>query len=391
MSIMAPFVGIFLNSSEFLKADRPKRLDLPAGLPSGVLCMKRSSFWQRKMFWNVRVAEFAAWLFYNLFWGAFFFLVIIISYHVKHPLAQVKVISLDMAFKIIYVLPAWWVLLKVWKNHSVTLPLIFHSIYLPIFSLAFVYSFGLSLNYSGFGKFDFSTMMYDIYICALFYSLQFALFHAYRFYLRSKRQMIREQELKDLAYKSEIKVLKAQIEPHFLFNTLNSISASVPPSLEKTRVLIAQLADTFRYALKVSERQTVTLEEELEFIRTWLALEHHRFGNRLNVEYFIEPSVLKTTVPPMILQPLIENALNHGISPLVKGGSVSITCQQQEDLVQITVSDSGVGYNGNLDDIFIKGIGLRSTAERIDRLYNERLIVRRNLQGLRFVFRVPFN
>ncbi|PZR28914.1 MAG: sensor histidine kinase [Citrobacter freundii] len=352
--------------------------------------MKRRGFWQRRLFWNVSVAEFSAWLFYNFFWGAFFFLVIIISYHVKHPLAQVKVILLDIAFKILYILPAWWVLLKLWKHRSASFPLVFHLIYLPVYSLAFVYSFGLALNNLGFGKFDFSTMMYDIYICALFYSLQFAIFHAYHFYLRTKKQLIREQELKDLAYQSEIKALKAQIEPHFLFNTLNSISASVPPSLEKTRVLIAQLADTFRYALKVSERQTVTLEEELEFIKTWLALEHHRFGSRLNVEYLIEPSVLKTMVPPMILQPLIENALNHGISPLVKGGSVSITCQLQGELVQIIVSDSGVGYDGDLDEIFTKGIGLRSTAERIDRLYNEKLIVRRNLKGLRFMFNIPY-
>lgn len=346
-------------------------------------------FWQKRVIWKVTVAEFAGWLLYNLFWGAFFFVVLIMSFRIKHPLSQVPLIGMDIGLKMLYVLPAWWLLLKVWRNRSLTLPLIFHLFYLPAFSFGWVCSFGTIINCLKIGKFDFSTMMYDIYITAFFYSLQFAIFHAYNFYLRMKRQLIREQELKDLAYQSEIKALKAQIEPHFLFNTLNSISASVPPSLERTRVLIAQLADTFRYALKVSERQSVALEEELEFVRTWLALEHHRFGDRLKVEYFIESSVLKTQVPPMILQPLIENALNHGISPLVKGGSVTITCKRENDFVHVKVSDSGIGYDGNLDDIFTKGIGLKSTAERIDRLYDEKLIVRRNLQGLRFEFRIP--
>lgn len=351
--------------------------------------METKSFWHKRIFWGIKLGEFTAWLFYNVFWGAFFFLVLMVSFHVKHPLLQLGVEAIDVLLKMIYTLPAWWFLLKVWKSKSLTLPLIFHSIYLPIFCIGWVYSFGTFLNVTHIGKFDFSTMMYDIYVCAFFYSLQFAIYHAYKFYLHTRRQQKREQELKDLAHQSEIKALKAQIEPHFLFNTLNSISASVPPSAEKTRVLIAQLADTFRYALKVSERQYVTLEDELEFIRTWLALEHYRFGNRLEIEYYIEPKVLQTPVPPMILQPLIENALNHGISPMIKGGSVSITCKELDGYVRIIISDSGIGYEGDLNELFTKGIGLKSTAARIERLYNERLEVKRNPQGLRFEFKIP--
>ncbi|MCG2617566.1 histidine kinase [Terrimonas sp. NA20] len=351
--------------------------------------MRDRRFWQRKLVWNITVAEFSAWLFYNLFWGAFFFVVMILSYQIKHPLGQVRIIAIDVALKMLCTLPAWWFLLRVWKKKTFSLTLLFHLLYIPFFSFSWVYSFGHILNDCGLGKFDFSTMMYDVYIGAFFYSLQFALYHAYRFYLRTKEQLIREQALKDLAYQSEIKALKAQIEPHFLFNTLNSISASVPPSLEKTRVLIAQLADTFRYALKVSECQSVRLEEELNFVKTWLALEHYRFGNRLQVDFRIDPSVLRTNVPPMILQPLVENALNHGISPLVNGGTVTIICQREEEFIHITISDTGIGYSGDLDILFTKGIGLKSTAERIDRLYNEKLTARRNLQGLAFMFRIP--
>lgn len=351
--------------------------------------MRTRRFWQRKLVWDITVAEFSAWIFYNLFWGAFFFVVMIMSYRIKHPLGQVKVIAIDVALKMFYTLPAWWLLLKVWKKQSFALVLIFHLLYIPFFSVAWVYSFGYILNNYGFGKFDFSTAMYDIYIGAFFYSLQFALYHAYRFYLRTKEQLLREQALKDLAYQSEIKALKAQIEPHFLFNTLNSISASVPPSLEKTRVLIAQLADTFRYALKVSECQSVRLEEELNFVKTWLALEHYRFGKRLQVDFKVDPAVLTTNVPPMILQPLIENALNHGISPLVNGGIVTIVCNRESNFIQIAISDTGVGYDGDLDTLFTKGIGLKSTAERIHRLYSEKLTAVRNVQGLTFSFKIP--
>jgi two-component system LytT family sensor kinase len=315
--------------------------------------------------------------------------VLIVSYNPYSKWPHVYTNTVDALVKIILTIPLWWLLFRKFQHRSIAFKLLIHFISLPVFCAAWLFLYARLITDLEFVNFDYGTLMWDVYVSTLFYCLQFAIFHGYNFWLHTKRQLIREQELKELAYQSEIKALKAQIEPHFLFNTLNSISASVPPSLEKTRVLIAQLADTFRYALKVSERQFVPLEQELEFIKTWLALERHRFGNRLQVDYVIEPSVLQTPVPPMILQPLVENALNHGISPLVKGGSVSITCQHQDNYIHIIVSDSGIGYAGNLDELFVKGIGLKSTAQRIERLYNETLEVKRNQQGLRFSFRIP--
>lgn len=344
---------------------------------------------QKKVKWNITRGELLAWLSFTLFWSAFFYIVLIFSYHPQNKWPHAVSNIIDAALKIILTIPIWWLLFRKMKHQSIALRLLVHLICLAVFCTIWVYTYAKLINYLPHIVFDYGTMMWDIYVTAFFYCLEFSIFHGYNFWLHTRRQLIREQELKELAYQSEIKALKAQIEPHFLFNTLNSISASVPPSLEKTRILIAQLADTFRYALKVSERQLVPLEQELEFIKTWLTLELHRFGNRLQVEYVIEPSVLQTEVPPMILQPLVENALNHGISPLVKGGSVSIACQLRDGFVHIIVSDSGIGYEGNLDDLFVKGIGLKSTAQRIERLYNEKLQVSRNPQGLRFSFKIP--
>jgi sensor histidine kinase YesM len=353
--------------------------------------MQFRKYWNKKAIWGISRAELGIWVLYNFFWGSLFFLVLLIAYDIPDLKKQTVVVGFDLGIKMLLIIPSWFLVFRLWKNKPLSFLISFHLIYMLLFGLGWVYGFGYGIRAIEFKRppFVFHEMMVDFYISVVFYSLQFAIFHAYHYLQKTKRQLKREQELKDLAYQSEIKALKAQIEPHFLFNTLNSISASVPPSLEKTRVLIAQLADTFRYALKVSERQMVTLEEELEFVKTWLALENHRFGERLKVEYYIEPSVLSTQVPPMILQPLIENALNHGISPLVKGGSVSVTCQQTDQFVNITISDSGVGYEGNIDDLLQKGIGLKSTAERIDRLFNEKLEIKRNPQGLRVMFRVP--
>jgi LytS/YehU family sensor histidine kinase len=208
--------------------------------------------------------------------------------------------------------------------------------------------------------------------------------------LDQKKQLLQTQQLQALAYQSEIRALKSQIEPHFLFNTLNSISASIPPSMEQTRVMIAQLADTFRHALHTSNRAYIALEEELEFIKTLLALEQQRFKQRLQVEYQIDRVCLNAALPPMLLQPLIENALNHGISPKVGGGTVHINCRKEGTYVHIAVSDTGVGYKGALPDMLRQGVGLSNISKRLKLLYNESLQVQRNEQGLCFYFKIPF-
>jgi LytS/YehU family sensor histidine kinase len=293
---------------------------------------------------------------------------------------------MDAGIKILLTLPFWWLFIVKLANISLRNKLLLHLVALPAFSIAWVNIYGPLVTASNLSVFDTSTSMWDIYITALFYCSEFAIFHGYSYWQQSKRQHLREQELMELNYQTEIKALKAQIEPHFLFNTLNSISASVPPSLEETRVLIAQLADTFRYALKMSERPIVSLEEEMEFVRTWLTLEKQRFGNRLAIIYDIDKETLSTPVPPMILQPLLENALNHGISPLVNGGSVTVSCKQELNHIRISVTDTGAGFDGPLETIFNRGLGLHNASRRLERLFGEPLTICRNEIGMSFSF-----
>ena len=176
-----------------------------------------------------------------------------------------------------------------------------------------------------------------------------------------------EQQLREQAHHSELAALKAQIDPHFLFNTLNSISASVPPELERTRELIAQLAHTFRFALVASRHEVLPLGEELAFLRDYLALEQARFGARLQVEFVVDDALLTQLVPPMLVQPLVENAVRHGIAPSVAGGCLTVTAASYgPGGVRITVADTGVGTAapaallGNAT-----GLGLRNTHARL--------------------------
>ncbi len=180
---------------------------------------------------------------------------------------------------------------------------------------------------------------------------------------------------------NEINMLKAQIEPHFLFNTLNRISATVPPQHEATRELIARLADTFRYALRSTKEEKVPLQDELCFIRNYLELEKARFGNRLAIR--IEAgNISNVMIAPMLLQPLVENAIAHGISPSVNGGTVSITCCRQSDRLLISVSDDALPFQGNLEKLLCcNGVGLKNTAIRIERIYRQKIRIEKNIPG----------
>jgi two-component system, LytTR family, sensor kinase len=291
--------------------------------------------------------------------------------------------------KAIGLIPFWWLTFIWLKDIKLHYKIILHCIYSALYGcmvLAIVYFAKTVILEDTYAQ---GAMLSDFYFLLISYFSYFALFHAYNLWLHTKAQLKKEHELKELAYQSEIKALKAQIEPHFLFNTLNSISASVPPELEKTRVLISKLADTFRYALHASERPVVSLEEELLFIKTWLELEKHRFGNRLQIEFSVDNPVLSTPIPPMLLQPLVENAIKHGISPKIEGGTVMISCKKEPGFVRVIVSDSGVGYNKELSMLFNAGFGLKNIQQRLDKLYQEQLQVERNEQGLTFSFKIP--
>jgi two-component system, LytTR family, sensor kinase len=352
-------------------------------------------FLHQRILGGFKVGELLVWLTFHLSWPLILAAIYTVTGKFGSPnfMPLSRFLSIQgfvIAGKAIFLLPFWWLYFVKMRNTVTCKKVPLHVITSAVYIACCIGFFTLALREVLGVNYSRNDRINDIYHLLLTYLLHFAIFHAYNFWLHTQRQIKKEQELRELAYKSEIQALKSQIEPHFLFNTLNSISASVPPSLETTRVLIAQLADTFRYALRANESQFVSLGDELEFTKTWLALEKQRFGKRLTINCEIDKNALSVMVPPMLLQPLVENALNHGIADKVEGGTVTMQCLVRDNnTVHIAISDTGVGYRGNLEQMFTAGVGLSNTAKRLKLIYNETLVAQRQEQGLRFSFNLP--
>jgi len=177
---------------------------------------------------------------------------------------------------------------------------------------------------------------------------------------------VREERLRELAARSELKALKAQINPHFLFNALNSISALVSVDPDAAQRTLERLAGIFRVTLLASENETVPLARELELVDAYLDVERARFGRRLRVVEDIAGDARDVHVPPLILQPVVENAVRHGISPRVEGGTVRIEARRDGETLVLGVEDDGPGVpDERLESALAGGYGLRNVRDRL--------------------------
>lgn len=183
------------------------------------------------------------------------------------------------------------------------------------------------------------------------------------------------QQMAELAAAAELKALRAQINPHFLFNALNTIVSLCRTSPEEARNLIIQLSDFFRRSLK-TPRDFVTLREELEHVDSYLTLEKARFGQRLTIFKNIDEEALNIQIPTFTLQPLVENAVKHGLLAKEQGGTVSISAQRDGDIVHIEISDDGQGISKPLlTQVLVNGfgtgagVGLSNVNERLKNIY----------------------
>jgi sensor histidine kinase YesM len=180
----------------------------------------------------------------------------------------------------------------------------------------------------------------------------------------------RERELTELAATAQLAALRAQINPHFLFNSLNSIAQLIHVDPDKAEECVERLGDIFRYMLHRAEQEFVPLQEELRITTAYLDIERARFDERLRVETRIDPHSLGQLIPNLILQPLVENAVKHGLSRKLGVGTVSIDAAIDGDLLTLTVGDDGLGMPDRvLDEVYDRGVGLRNLRERLERLY----------------------
>ncbi len=217
------------------------------------------------------------------------------------------------------------------------------------------------------------------------------------FYMRRHHRQLREKERREAdlrlhTNKMELAVLKAQLKPHFLFNTLNSINAMVGSNPEGARQVLARLAEVLRYSLESDRRALVPLAEELRFVETYLEIEKARFGKRLQAQLEIADEARSLLVPPMILQPLAENAVRHGIAPKEEGGELSVRIQPRNGRLEIEVSDNGVGATkSRKEELLNNGTGLRNTDLRLRKMFGEEsgLQVSNGKSGFSVKFQIP--
>lgn len=302
--------------------------------------------------------------------------------------AYLKMIWWDAVILLIVSVPCWYVVFRQFRDRPLRFRFRLHLLLLPVFWALWLGGTNLFYWIDGRRLMTGIEVLRSLFPVIVYYLQCFSLLHVYNFFLEREAQLKKEKELADAAFRSEINALKAQIQPHFLFNTLNSISASVPIEQEPTRELIARLADTFRYSLYCTEHEWVPLKEEIRYIRTMLELEHSRFRERL--QFSISPlnGSENVLIPAMLLQPVVENAIRHGIAPSIHGGRIHIDIAQESDKLRIEISDTGVGYSGDLQEIERSpGVGLRNIRQRLGLLFAENVLIRRNHpSGLRFIF-----
>src|SRR5438045_2790397 len=211
---------------------------------------------------------------------------------------------------------------------------------------------------------------FGFYIDLIIASLIVIAVHALLYYQNLRASELAQSSLKTQLAQAQLRALKMQLHPHFLFNTLHSISSLVLEDPPKANSMIARLGDFLRLTLDHSGQQLVTLKEETEFLRCYLEIEQVRFGDRLTVEFQIEPAALAAEVPHLILQPVVENAIQHAIAPRATSGSIKVAAKQTNGLLWIEVTDNGPGLTTRTNALESKGLGLKNVRARLEQLYS---------------------
>ena len=196
-----------------------------------------------------------------------------------------------------------------------------------------------------------------------------AIHQAILYYRKYRERELKTSQLEARLAQSRLQVLKMQLHPHFLFNTLNAISELVHRDPDTADRMLTDLSDLLRMSFENLEVQEIPLKQELEFLRKYLEIEQTRFHDRLEVTMDIGPDTLDASVPNMILQPLVENAIKHGISPRAEGGNIKIEAWRKNGSLHLSVSDDGVGVNSGGVQAFTEGVGLSNTRRRLKHLY----------------------
>jgi signal transduction histidine kinase len=193
--------------------------------------------------------------------------------------------------------------------------------------------------------------------------------YAATYYRQAQDRTLRAAQLETRLAEAQLQALQRQLHPHFLFNTLNAISALMHRDVEAADQMLARLSDLLRMALDQPGVQEVPLKDELDFLEKYLEIEQARFGSRLSVRFDVDPETLDACVPNLLLQPLVENSIRHAVAVRVEPGSIEVTARRVGDRLQLQVRDNGPGLpKGRLQGSGA-GVGLANTRSRLEHLY----------------------
>jgi sensor histidine kinase YesM len=200
---------------------------------------------------------------------------------------------------------------------------------------------------------------------------------------------VNEQRLLRLKTKAELEALRAKINPHFLFNALNSIASLIPVDPQRAEEIVQRLSHLFRYTLDASNRETVQLSDELSLIREYLEIEKVRLGERLSYEIIADSELANLPLPGLLLQPLVENSVKHGFASSKDGGQITIRCHRENDKCRIEIFDTGKGFEQAQRG---EGFGLSSVRERLALRYGKDFDFQLTHQnGVQIVIRLPLS
>ncbi len=207
---------------------------------------------------------------------------------------------------------------------------------------------------------------FSYFILLFIWNLIYFMFH---YVSKSRKQQLDTLRLESLVKELELQTIKAHINPHFIFNSLNSIRALVDENPQRARAAVTELSNILRSSMQADKAETVPFEKELGIVKDYLALENMRFEDRLRIEYDIDEDTLDQPVPPMMLQTLVENAIKHGISKQINGGVVKVSSDLKNNYHELSVQNTGFlnGYKTGSE-----GFGLSSTTNRLSLLYGNK-------------------
>ena len=338
------------------------------------------------LFWSLHTA---GWLAYGLtvYFGNLFY---------KQPGGIGPVIAIATAAGFLLSAPMRYIYRSVWgRGERWVIPVVLATSYFTALPLRII----INTAYQHFcDPKNHFTSLFDLFRCALLSTYLLLCWSALYFgikYYESKQQQ-QEAVLKavTLAQQAQLKMLRYQLNPHFLFNTLNAISTLILDNQNRTaNHAVMRLSEFLRYTLDQDPMKRVTLRQEIEALDLYLGTERLRFGERLRLEYAIEGAALDALVPSLLLQPLLENALKYAVSPREEGGMVRIEGRTRGAMLEVSVIDDGPGLgNGSRPTERRGGVGLRNTRERLSVLYgdNYRFAALDSRPGLRVEMALPF-